>query len=329
MEATAVQNGLFAQVKERLPAHLSLADELASLLGISTDSAYRRIRGEKMMDLGELLLVCDHFRLSIDAFIGRNGNSFVFTGKFIGSPDLPFTDWLVAMNSQLEQIAGMKDPRFIFRAEDIPTFHYFQIPELTLFKLFFWRRTLLNDQLFQNKKFELADQEDALLATARKVFLTYLRLPSTEIWNADSLNAFLRQITFYRDSGIFKKDADAELLFDKLHVLIDHLEAQVDAGVKFLLGEPSATGGAAFQVYVNEVMQGDNMVFACSGKQRMVFVNHSAINYVSTTDEVFCDHTQRSIENVIRRSVLISGTGEKERHRYFRALRDEVERRRT
>lgn len=329
MEAASVQNGLFAQVKERLPAHLSLADELASLLGISADSAYRRIRGEKMMDLGELLLVCDRFRLSLDALTGRNGSSFVFTGKFIGSPDLPFTDWLIAMNSQLEQIAGMKDPRFIFRAEDIPTFHYFQIPELTLFKLFFWRRTLLNDPAFQNKKFDLTDREDALLATARKVFLTYLRLPCTEIWNADSLNAFLRQITFYRDSGIFKKDTDADALFDKLHLLIDHLEAQVDAGVKFLLGEASTTGGAAFHVYVNEVMQGDNMVFAASGKQRMVFVNHSAINYVSTTDEVFCDHTQRSIENVIKRSVLISGTGEKERHRYFKALRDEVERRRS
>jgi hypothetical protein len=328
MSFDGVQHSLFKQVKERLPAHLSLADEVASLLGISADSAYRRIRGEKKLDLEELLRISTHFRLSVDQLLGRHGDSFVFNGRIVGSPDLPFADWLVAMNDQLDLIAGMKDPLFIFRAEDIPTFHYFQIPELTLFKLFFWRRTLLNDPEFQNRKFDLQDREEPLLAMARKVYLTYLRLPCTEIWNADSLNAFLRQITFYRDSGIFLNDGQVQVLFEKLHELIDHLQAQVEAGVKFLHGGPSSTGGASFKVYVNEVMQGDNMVFAGGGGQRIVFVNHSAINYVSTTDVDFCDHTQRSIENVIRRSVLISGTGEKERHRYFKALREEVERRR-
>ncbi len=329
MDAISVQNKLFSQVKEHLPAHLSLPDELASLLGISVDSAYRRIRGEKTMDLAELLKVCERFRLSMDALMGRNGSSFTFTGKIVGSADLPFTDWLVAMSGQLEQIASMKEPRFIFRAEDIPTFHYFQIPELTLFKLFFWRRTILNDPTFQNRRFDLADREENLLALSRKVYLSYLRVPCTEIWNADSLNAFLRQITFYRDAGIFRKEVEADILYDKLLELLDHLETQVDVGAKFLLGEPPSSGGAQFNVYINEVMQGDNMVFASSGRQRMVFVNHSAINYLSTTDEVFCDHTQRSIENVIKRSILISGTGEKERHRYFKALREEVERRRS
>jgi hypothetical protein len=281
-----------------------------------------------MMDLGELVVVCEHFKLSLDHLMGRNGGMFMFSGRIVGTPELPFTDWLPLLNDQLHQIAGMKDPMFIFRAEDIPTFHYFQHPELTLFKLFFWRRTLLNDPQFQNKKFSLDDKEEDLLAMARKVYLTYKRLPCTEIWNADSLNAFLRQITFYRDAGIFKDDAHVPALFEKLHELIDHLQMQVEAGVKFLMGEPASTGGAAFNVYVNEVMQGDNMVFAGSGDQRMVFVNHSAINYISTSDGSFCDHTQRSIENVIRRSNLISGTGERERNRYFKALREEVDRRR-
>ncbi len=328
MDTAALQQALFKQVKERMPQHLSLPEELASMLGISADSAYRRIRGEKTMDLGELVQVCSSFGISLDALLGNGHGRFLFTGRFVGQGDLPFKDWLIGMNTQLEQIAATKDPVFVFRAEDIPTFHYFQWPELTQFKLFFWRRTILDQPEFLARRFALVDREDDLLALARKTFLTYTRLPSTEIWNADSLNAFLRQISFYRDAGLFAREEEAQLLFDKMLELVAHLQAQTEAGVKFILGEPASSGSAQFKVFVNEVMQGDNMIYAAAGGQRMVFLNHSAINYVSTMDEAFCDYTQRSIDGITKRSILISGTGERERNRYFRDLRAEVERRR-
>ncbi|HRH38821.1 MAG TPA: helix-turn-helix domain-containing protein, partial [Flavobacteriales bacterium] len=206
MSPAELQQSLFKQVKQRLPAHLSLPEELAALLGISADSAYRRIRGEKPMDLGELSLVCSTYHLSLDALVAQGNGQFVFNGRFVGEADYPFATWLAGMNAQLEQIAHARDAVFIFRAEDIPTFHYFQIPELTHFKLFFWRRTLLDQPDFQKKRFSLADDEPELLAIARKTYLTYAQLPGTEIWNADSLNAFLRQISFYHDTGLFAKE---------------------------------------------------------------------------------------------------------------------------
>ncbi len=328
MNTTAIQQALFKQVKERLPSHLSLPDELASLLGISADSAYRRIRGEKTMDLGELALVCSTYHLSLDALVAQSSGQFVFNGRFVGSVEYPFGTWLAGMNAQLEQLAADRNATVIFRAEDIPTFHYFQFPELTQFKLFFWRRTILDDPEFQQRRFSLAEREPELLAMARKTYLTYSRLPCTEIWNADSLNAFVRQIVFYRDAGLFQKEEEVQVLFDKLLELLAHLQAETEAGVKFDLGEPASSGTAAFKIYVNEVMQGDNMIYASSGGMRMVFVNHSAVNYIATTDAAFCDYTQRSMEMITKRSVLISGTGEKERNRFFRSLREEVERRR-
>lgn len=328
MDTVALQQALFKQVKERLPQHLSMPEELASMLAISVDSAYRRIRGEKPMDLGELVLVCGRFDISLDALVGQVQGQYLFSGRFVGQADLPFKDWLEGMNAQLEHIAGTRDPLFVFRAEDIPTFHFFQIPALSQFKFFFWRRTILDLAEYQQKQFSLTERDEDLLAIAKKTILTYTRMPSTEIWNADSLNAFLRQICFYRDAGVFRKEEEAQVLFDSLFELVAHLQAQTEAGVKFMIGEPATSGTAAFKVYVNEVMQGDNMIYAGSAGQRMVFVNHSAINYVSTTNEAFCEFTRRSIDNITRRSILISGTGERERNRFFRELRSEIERRR-
>ncbi len=51
METIELQQQLFQHLKENLPAHLSLVDELCSLLNLSADSVYRRIRGEKPITL--------------------------------------------------------------------------------------------------------------------------------------------------------------------------------------------------------------------------------------------------------------------------------------
>ncbi|MBL7940064.1 MAG: hypothetical protein JNL43_11950 [Flavobacteriales bacterium] len=94
------------------------------------------------------------------------------------------------------------------------------------------------------------------------------------------------------------------------------------------MGEAASSGSAAYRVFVNEVMLGDNMIYADNGQERIVFVNHGVINYIGTTDEHFTAETYRNLQNIMQRSMLISGTGEKERNRFFRTMREEVERRR-
>ena len=47
MNPASTQYLFFQQLKSQLPPHKALVDEVASLLGISNDSAYRRIRGDK------------------------------------------------------------------------------------------------------------------------------------------------------------------------------------------------------------------------------------------------------------------------------------------
>ena len=54
MESTSAQSVFFQHIKALLPPHLSVVDEIAEVLNISNDSAYRRIRGEKPIALEEI-----------------------------------------------------------------------------------------------------------------------------------------------------------------------------------------------------------------------------------------------------------------------------------
>lgn len=328
MNTAELQQNLFKQVKERLPAHVSLAEELASVLGVSSDSAYRRIRGEKLMDIGELAVIARKYRVSVDGLFGQQAGGFLFSGHFVDDKDLSFSAWLTSLNEQLEHAADGKDTTFIFQSKDVPLFHHFQVPELALFKFFFWRKTILQQEGPDLVHLDFAKRDEPLLALGKRVFLTYCRMPSIEIWNAESMNSTLRQINYYRETGVFRREEDAQLLFDRCVELLDHLELQAERGVKFPLGTPPEQGAASYQLYHNEVLLGDNAIYADNGRLRVVFLNHTGVNYLGTTDERFVDHTKRALDNIMRRSTLISDSGEKERRRFFKGLREEVERRR-
>src|SRR5258705_2482572 len=97
METTELQQGLFNHLKANLPPHLSMADELCSLLNISHDSAYRRIRGEKPISLTELKKICEHYHLSLDQLLQLNSDTVVFRAPDLTRKDYPFSDVLRSM----------------------------------------------------------------------------------------------------------------------------------------------------------------------------------------------------------------------------------------
>ena len=48
-----------------------------------------------------------------------------------------------------------------------------------------------------------------------------------------------------------------------------------------------------------------------------------------TRDKRFCNYTKLSLENIMRKSSLISSVSEKERNRFFHVLREKINRRKT
>lgn len=64
--AIDIQNRIFDKIKQLLPTNTSFVDELAIVLDISNDSAYRRIRGEKLLSIEELLKVGTNYHISFE-----------------------------------------------------------------------------------------------------------------------------------------------------------------------------------------------------------------------------------------------------------------------
>ena len=76
-EALGIQQQFFALLKNSMPPHISMADELAEKMGLSYDSIYRRIRGEKALSMVELKMLCQQYNISLDQVLDIQNTTVV------------------------------------------------------------------------------------------------------------------------------------------------------------------------------------------------------------------------------------------------------------
>lgn len=325
MEPLDVQQRFFHHLRGKLPGHISFVDEIAEFLNISNDSAYRRIRGEKSIGFDELQKLCQHYKLSLDSFLHLQSESFVFDSKLKTNNETSFEDWIENVLLQLQHFNSYQERHMYFLLKDIPPFVHFLVPELVKFKIFFWMKSILDYKSLKGVKFDLQDTRyDQFEATAKKITDLYIKIPMTEIWNAENIDSTLRQINFYREAGSFRNAADIDLLYAKVEELVNHLEKQAELGLKFPMGQEPGPAGGSYRMYVNELILGDNTTFAELDGARMTFLNYGVLFIVYTRDERFNDAMYENLHNLIKKSTMISQSGEKERVRFFNKIREKI-----
>jgi hypothetical protein len=297
-----------------------LVDVVADELNISTDSAYRRIRGETGLTLEELKKLCGKFGISLDALITSTSDSVIFSYRAIKPEKFDYRSWFSSVSANLKTLASYDLKEIIYGAKDIPFFYYFILPRLATFKLFFWSR---NIHFFPQSGETYYDPEAISKETidqAREVWELYLTIPSTEIWSEEAITVTLRQIEFYYQTGKFRDAGDALGVLEDYRAILSHAQKQAALGSKFRLGYPEPAETNNFKLYLNEVVILDNTVYFRMGKINMVHLAHNIMNILSTTDPMFCEDTWQTLNHLIKNSTLISSSAEKERNRFFNAM---------
>ncbi len=329
----SAQTILMQRLKDALPANISLVDELADLLKVSNDSAYRRMRGETALSIEDIAAICKHFKLSFDSFLNSNDNGLVtFSYHQLSSHVNSYKEYLTNINNDLGKIMKFDNKEIIYAAEDVPVFHHFYFPELTAFKIFYWNKSILNSKGFEDNKFDINFVNDELVGIAMEIWDKYSKIPSIEIWSDDTVNSTVKQIEFYWDSGIFSKKEDALLVCDQLSQMLDRIKKQAELNVKLDRTNKPAASENNYTLYHSDVMIGNNCILVNMGETRATYISYHTFNVMLTTNANYSNETDLWLKNLIRKSSLISGVAEKQRYQYFKRteevmkrLRDKIE----
>ena len=327
MNVEEIQQQLFLAIKGKISQENSMAEEIASLLDISTDSAYRRMRGEKTLTFEELYKIAVKYNISLDQLMNIQNGSIVFQGQYLDKANFRFESYLTSLVKNMAYMNSFKEKEFYYNCKDLPIFHHFLFREIAAFKWFFWLKTYFQFPEFEKKKFRFSDYPDELFALDQKALQLYNQIPSIEIWNIESMSVFFRQVEFYRDCDVFESDRDALLLYETIEKLWFHLEKQAALGYKIDINDPEQKPMAKFSMYFNEVLLGDNSMLAILDGKKLSYMTHTTINFMLSRDVTFNENMYNHLRNQIRRSTLMSAVSEKERSRFFRIIRERIARR--
>ena len=313
MPYDSIQTSFLEEVKKRLPPNRSFVDELAEILSISKDSAYRRIRGDTVLSLDEAKKLCDHSGVSIDSLFSPTSKAVPFMDMAAGG-NITLEEWLNGILKNVSVISEM-----IYTARDIPIWHYLRKPELAAFKMFFWQKTVMGNPSFQKLIFEPDIIPREMIHLGERIWKKYSAVQSTEIWGAEALHNTLKQIQFYEDCGFLKLRGQVPRLYDELADLLATIQSEASDARK--------TDGNSFNLYYNEVLTMDNSVIARTRDTQLTFLNYNTTGLLVTRHNGFCEKMRQYQTSLIKHSTLISGTAEKERIKFFSRLTNLLDRR--
>ena len=312
------QTMFFDLVRKTVQENQNLVHVVSDLLNVSVDSAYRRIRGTKLLDFDELLLLSNHFNISLDAL------THVSDTKNIQCEYTPldFKDmedyrmYLKDLSHSIENVRSSPNGEIVFSAVDIPIFHYSAYKELTYLRLFSWSSNVYG---FKGSYDEFVKKLDtnSLSNEFEKIVKNYRQCPSTEIWADHSIDRILSLLNYHHEMGHFEVENFPLFLCEQLLDWSNMVRHWTDNGTK----GPKKT---PFKFYVSEydlcntfALYRKNEIMDCDLK---LFT----INHLDVFDQSFCKETESWLNSAIERSTLISGSAEKQRYKFFNRQRQKI-----
>ncbi len=325
MQTDLSQDFLFQRIREILPPQASLVDVISEVLHVSSDSAYRRIRGETPLILEEARQICLHFNLSLDQILNIRSGYTLFQTTRINNNGYSFENYLQDILNHLENINSFIYKQLIYLTKDIPIFYNFSSDALFAFRYFFWMKSILLHPSYKDAKFSVDCLTPEIKLIGNKIIRNYINIPSTEILNTECVDSLIFQIEYYKDAGYFYCKSDVLLVYEGLENQVEHIRDQAEAGCKFLKGENPQYKKDNYKCVFNRVLLGDTTILIITDHLKTLFLNYDALNYMITRDEKFCNDVHTDMVNLIKQSTQISSVSEKQRNSFFNILLSKIE----
>jgi len=308
---------LFKLIEKVIPANVSLTRQISKVLNISSDSSYRRIRGEKLINFEEIEKLCKQYDISLDVLLyGMNKMQYSFIPKDLRDIKsyLAYADEL---DSITEKIKMNDDNEIILSAADIPAFYIVAYDEVRLFHLFSWHKNFYDfDGSYEDFVKEL--DVDTLKQHCEKIYSNYQNIPSTEVWTQSTIDSTLKMINYHCIMDHFENKNIPIVICDQLLNFIKTLGDWIKKGSK-------GTNNTPFKFYVNEVDIGNTLIFNKNkSKNECVVVRLFTVNGINIRDLRFCNEVDNWLNSLIKRSSLISGISTKERFLFLSAQKKKI-----
>jgi len=310
-------NNVFIQkVKEKIPKNISVIDEVASMLGINYDAAYRRMNGKVAFNIDEVTLLAKKFDISLNELfeVGESNSYLVRETKPIESLN-DFYGYFDSLYKELSPLENNPEASILFGARELPMFYFFNNPLLTRFKIYIWFTILKVTPLSKRIDFKDFIISDKMIESAKKVGKTYSNINLTEMWSFGATNNILQQLLYlYRMRQI--EALDAVNICDSLKIELKKIEETTFNGIE--------NKTRKFELYSNElIMMNNSMIFKYKDKMQFGYP-YALLKFFIIDNQKACKAQETYIKEQMRYARCITNTSTKDHASFFNHKYDKI-----
>ena len=311
-----ISESFIVKLKDKIPTNISVTDEVASVLGMNYDAAYRRLTGKVTFSINEAVLLSKVFDISLnELFEVGESNSYLIRETPSVESLKDFYTYFENLNDQLTPLMNNDDASVLFGARELPMFYFFHNPLLIRFKVFVWFSILKVTPLNKRINFKDFVISDRMIASAQKVGKAYNNINLTEIWSFGAINNVLQQILYLYNMR--QIDAvDAGIICEELKIELKKIEKSTLNGKKIKERK--------FELYSNElIMMNNSMILKYKNKLSFGYP-YALLKFFIIKNQEACKAQETYIIEQMRYSTCITNTSTREHVTFFNHKYDKI-----
>lgn len=316
-----MQELFISHLKANSQDNTSFVDEIASVLDIGYDAAYRRINLKTSLSLEESVKLARHYKISLNnLFEVGDPNTILTQLSPRPSNEKGLELWFKQSLQNVIPLTKIKDAEIIWSGKDISLFRTLTDSHLTRYKMYVW----LKDLDIEMAKSKITFDEwvkaipTSLLQSAFDLSDIYNHINITELWNDNTVNGTLQQVLYYFEAGLVSKDM-ALLICDDIHDVVNHIEAQtIRQSINELQNEKF------FRLFKCDLHTLTNTAMIVTPHQKVFFSPFTVLSYFKIEHKDTCDMMHEFLEKQMSISKLLATSGERDRTIFFKTIHQKI-----
>lgn len=319
MKKEFLYDNLLNAIKEKFPLKTNMVSALVDLLCIEKEAVYRRLRGEVAFTFAEIVTIANAFGISLDNIVGAvTAKSRPFQLKLV--------DFLHPVEIDYDMLDQYIDILSLAREDDmselidctniLPQQLYMKYTYISRFYLFKWLyqcgkpgKTKRFDEIKATDRF--AEMQIATVEESRYIRNSYYILDPL------IFHYLVNDINYFMSINLLNTD-DIKHLKDELMELLDELETLAARG------SFEDTGNKVF-IYISSVNFDTSYWCVQVNNYRISMIKTFILSSVASLDEGTYVKLRKWLRALIRSSIMISVSGERQRIAFFKAQRELIQ----
>ena len=316
-----MQEQFIKEIKSRIQDHNSFVQEVASILDIGYDAAYRRVNQKSNLSLEEVITLARHYNISLNKLF-EVGSQYTIITELSPRPsdEKGLELWFKQSLKNVAPLTKVKNAEIIWSGKDISLLRTLKDSYLTRYKMYVWLKDLNTEMAKSKISFDdwVKTIPKSLLDSAFQLSEIYEHINIIELWNDNTVNGTLQQILYYYEAGLVSKEMALKIC-DDVQDLVDQIEKQtIDQSLN------SPQNGKFFKLYKCDLHTLTNTVMIVTPFKKLFFSPFTVLSYFKVEHDETCEMMHAFLTKQMAISKLLATAGERDRIIFFKTIGQKI-----